>query len=39
MCLYESLIDGTLDLVHVAEMNDFLDVEEENRRRVEAANR
>ena len=31
MCLYESLIDGKLDLADVALMNDALDVIEENR--------
>jgi hypothetical protein len=37
LCRVESLLDGTLDLVHVAEMNDFLDVQEENQRRVDTA--
>lgn len=37
LCKYESLLDGTLGLAHLAEMNDALDVEDENRRRIEAA--
>lgn len=35
LCRYESLKDGTLDLADVALMNDALDVEEENQRRIE----
>jgi hypothetical protein len=38
MCLYESLIDGTLDLEDVARMNDALDVKAENERRWRKAN-
>lgn len=34
MCKYESLIDGTLDLYDVAVMNEALDVQAENSRRV-----
>lgn len=37
MCKYESLIDGTLDLVDVARMNDRLDVKMENERRYRKA--
>jgi len=38
MCLYESLIDGTLDLSDVARMNDYLDVRAENEKRYRKAN-
>jgi hypothetical protein len=34
MCKYESLVDGTLDLVDIARMNECLEVEEENIRRL-----
>lgn len=34
MCRYESLLDGTLSLFDLARMNDFLDIEDENRARV-----
>ncbi len=34
MCRYESLTDGTLTLEDVAMMNECLDVEQENYRRV-----
>ena len=34
VCLYESLIDGTLDLADVARINEALDVREENQARV-----
>jgi hypothetical protein len=34
MCKYESLIDGTLDLVDIAIMNEVLDVYQENERRA-----
>jgi len=37
MCRYESLIDGTLDLHHLAMMNEYLDVQQENRSRIEDA--
>lgn len=37
MCLYESLIDGTLDLADVTRMNDALDVRDENQRRLNKA--
>jgi hypothetical protein len=30
MCRYESLLDGTLHLEDVADMNDYLDMEVEN---------
>ena len=30
MCRFESLLDGTLDLADVADLNEFLDVQEEN---------
>jgi len=33
MCLYESLIDGKIDLVDIARMNEALNVREENQRR------
>lgn len=36
LCHYESLIDGTLTLYHVAELNDALDVMEENNARLNA---
>ncbi|WP_425598082.1 DUF6889 family protein [Frateuria aurantia] len=35
MCKFESLIDGTLDLEHIALMNDALDVVDENRIKAE----
>lgn len=38
LCNYESLKDGTLDLVDVARMNDALDVKMENERRYRKAN-
>lgn len=38
MCRYESLLDGTLDLVDIARMNDALDVADENERRAMKAN-
>ena len=38
MCKFESLKDGTLDLVDIAKMNDALDVEAENERRFRKAN-
>lgn len=34
MCKYESLLDGTLGLEDVAMMNDALDVQAENERRL-----
>jgi len=37
LCRYESLIDGTLDLFDVARMNEALDVNDENERRVNEA--
>jgi hypothetical protein len=36
VCRLESLIDGTLDLEHIALANDALDVMEENERRFRA---
>jgi hypothetical protein len=37
MCLYESLKDGSLDLLDIARMNDALDVRFENERRINLA--
>jgi hypothetical protein len=37
LCKYESLKDGTLDLIDVALMNDALDVRFENERRAQRA--
>lgn len=37
MCKYESLKDGTLDLLDVAKMNDVLDVKIENETRYRKA--
>jgi hypothetical protein len=37
MCKYESLKDGTLDLLDIALMNDALDVRYENQSRMEQA--
>ena len=37
MCRYESLIDCTLGLVDIAIMNDALDVQDENERRLSEA--
>lgn len=37
MCKVESLLDGTLDLYHVAEMNEFLAIKNENMARARAA--
>jgi hypothetical protein len=37
MCKYESLKDGTLDLLDIARMNDALNVQQENERRINAA--
>ncbi len=39
MCRYESLLDGTLNLVDIARMNDYLDVLEENEFRAREAAR
>lgn len=36
-CKYESLIDGTLSLFDIAEMNDMIDLIDENKLRAEAA--
>ncbi len=38
MCKYESLMDGTLDLVDFARMNQALDVQDENEARHRKAN-
>jgi hypothetical protein len=37
MCTFESLLDGTLDLSHIALMNDALDVRAENAWRAQDA--
>lgn len=37
LCKYESLIDGTLSLADVADLNELLDVKAENERRYQAA--
>jgi hypothetical protein len=37
MCRYESLKDGSLDLLDIARMNDALDCRAENARRIDAA--
>lgn len=34
LCLYESLKDGTLDLADIVLLNEALDVEAENKRRI-----
>ena len=34
MCLYESLLDGTLSLDDLSRMNEALDVQAENQRRL-----
>lgn len=34
VCLYESLVDGKLDLCDVARMNDALDIRMENQKRL-----
>lgn len=36
-CRYESLLDGSLDLCDVAEMNEAIDVEDENQARANKA--
>ena len=38
MCLYESLLNCTLDLADIAKMNDYLDVRAENDNRYRRAN-
>jgi hypothetical protein len=35
LCLAESLTNGALDLAAIAQLNDALDVEDENRVRIE----
>ena len=37
MCRYESLKDGSLELLDIARMNDALDVRHENERRINMA--
>lgn len=37
MCNYESLINGAIDLVDLARMNEAIDVRNENRTRAEEA--
>lgn len=37
LCKYESLVDGTLDLVDLARLNECLNVETENARRFAQA--
>lgn len=34
LCRYESVVDGTLSLFDIAVMNESLDVESENQRRI-----
>lgn len=34
MCKFESLLDGSLKLLHIAKMNEALDVEAENQQRL-----
>jgi hypothetical protein len=36
---FESLLDGTLSLNDVADLNDALDVQDENQRRLQAVSR
>jgi hypothetical protein len=37
MCRYESLKDGSLELLDIARMNDAIDVRNENERRINIA--
>jgi hypothetical protein len=37
MCRYESLIDGSISLSDIARMNDAISVQDENVRRIRAA--
>jgi hypothetical protein len=37
LCVYESLINGTVDLFDIARMNEALDVTDENERRINEA--
>jgi hypothetical protein len=43
MCRLESLVDGTLDLEHIMQANDYIDAQDENEARAhdayDAANR
>lgn len=34
MCLLESVLEGRIRLIHIAKMNEALDVEAENQRRL-----
>jgi hypothetical protein len=36
LCSYESLKNGTLDILDIARLNDLLDVQAENQRRIDA---
>jgi hypothetical protein len=38
LCLYESLLDGRIDLEAISRMNAALDVKQENQRRLDKAN-
>ena len=38
LCKYESLLDGTLQLLDIARLNEALDVEQENIRRSQKDN-
>jgi len=38
MCKYESIINGTLSLFDIAEMNEALDIQDENETRFYKAN-
>lgn len=38
MCMYESLMNGTVDLLDIARMNDMIDVRNENESRYREAN-
>lgn len=39
LCMFESLLDGTVDVAHIAVLNDVLDLHDENQRRLEDANK
>lgn len=34
LCSYESLTNGAIDLCDIARMNDAIDIDDENRRRI-----
>ena len=36
LCKYESLIDGSLDLLDIVKLNEAIDVESENQRRIQS---